>query len=90
MAKSSEWKTGRYHRVHPAILVDLEDGSKVRDSWVMERCTDPSVLHVLYQIHVDDITTVNGLGTKAGKHKYCVTGAANCNLQLDCRFQRFV
>ena len=86
MAKSSEWKTGRYHRVHPAILVDLEDGSKVRDSWVMERCTDPSVLHVLYQIHVDDITTVNGLGTKAGKHKYCVTGAANCNLQLDCRY----
>jgi len=37
IAKSTEWKTGKYHKITPAVLTDLEHGSKVRNSWVMEK-----------------------------------------------------
>ena len=87
ISKSDRWKTGEYHMVLPALLRDLEDGLKARHSWVMEKSTDPSELRVMIQLHVDDVTPVNGLGIKAGKHKYCVTGAANCNLPFSSRFK---
>lgn len=86
LAKSDDWKTGKYYKLIPPIMSDVSHGAKVRNSWVMAPSDDPEEVRLLLQVHNDDVTFVNPIGTKRGEHKYSITSVANLNLPGSMRF----
>ena len=87
LARSTDFKTGKYYKQTPRVLSCISEGEKVRWSWVMQKSTNPREVRMLLQLHVDDVTLVNAIGTKKGEHKYNITRAANLNLDPSERFK---
>ena len=90
IAKSEEWKTGALHCVRATQLVDIADGWRCRSHPHLMRTATPEevkrrVIRVGLGIHNDDVTLVNGIGTKKGEHKESVTSADFLNLPANMR-----
>ena len=84
---SNEWKQGLKHMQRAKVYTDITDGWKARSSPMMRKATEAESNHVrmLIQLHNDDATYTNPIGTKKALHKYSITSGAIANLPIRMR-----
>ena len=88
IAKSNEWKTGKFHMKRATVLSDIDEGWRCRSHPHLMRKATPAeekVIRIGIADHNDDITLVNAIGTKRGEHKDSITSASIINLPINMR-----
>jgi hypothetical protein len=91
LAKSDEWKKGELHMKKADQYTDITDGEKCRnDPDLMRKATadEHNVVRIGMQLHNDDATMVNPIGTKRGDRKYSITSCAVINVPLHMRLSQ--
>ena len=91
LEKSEMFKSGELHMKRATLYSDLSDGWKARSHPdLMRKATadEGNDVRVMLQLHNDDVTMSNPIGSKRGLHKYSISSAANANLptQKRCSF----
>lgn len=91
LESSAKWCSGSLHNVFANELQDITDGDVFRSHPHLAKKAGPDEQHdvriCLYE-YTDEFTSVNGLGTKRGLHKYSAHLAAIANLPSRLRFSQ--